>query len=83
MCRLVDERLGREDLQLDQRQSNCSCSIGRRPDQTMMRAWRAVSQTDARVQRHQGMGNHAEVRWLEAVLAEMMTLRMPMQPGQR
>ena len=57
--------------------------MGRRPDQTISRAWRAVSQTDAPAQRHQGMENHAEVRQLEAVLAEVMTLSMPMQPGQR
>jgi len=66
-CRLVDERSGRQGLQLQQRESNGACPVGCWRDQTVTRQWSASHQTNAQAQRHRGMGDHAEVTRVEAM----------------
>ncbi|QNJ22174.1 hypothetical protein SynMITS9220_00868 [Synechococcus sp. MIT S9220] len=47
--------------------------MGHRRDQTATGWWSTSRQAHAQEQRHRGMGNDAENRWLETLSAQVVT----------
>ena len=72
---LVFMKSSLKGLQLHECQSNRTRAVGCCGDQAITRQWSARDQTDAQAQRHRSLGNHAEVRWVEALPAAGFTYR--------
>ena len=68
---------------MHQRHFNGACQVGCCRDQTASGQRSAGGQTDVQAQRRRGVGNHAEVRRVETVLAEVVKLSKPVPQEQR